>query len=386
MKKVIKAFSELGTLEFILVSFILWRILITFFALIGVLFLPVGSPFLGGEPGAYSKTPLLWGWANFDGAHYWAIAKRGYVQFEQAFFPVYPLVVRVWAKFLGNLLFSGLLVSHLALLFALYLFYYLMRLDFKKSVARLALILLLIFPTSFYFGSFYTESFFLALILASFYAARKKSWFWAGMIGAFASATRLAGIFLLPALVVEFYLQAKKTKTKFHLKDFLSLLLIPLGLGIYIFYLWRTTGDPLYFFHVQPFFGAERSGGKIILLYQVFWRYLKMIFTTPFNHTYFIVWLELVSFVSFFAALILALFNRKVRFSYTVFGFCLLLLPTLTGTLSSVPRYVLPIFPGFIVFALYGRKMRFLKWGYFLISLVLSAVCVMFFIRGYWIS
>ena len=255
MKNVIKIFNQLGTLEFILVSFLLWRIFITLFALIGVLSLPVGSPFLGGEAGAYSKAPLLWGWANFDGAHYWGIAKRGYVQFEQAFFPVYPLLVRVGAKFLGNLLFSGLIISHLAFFTVLYLFYYLIRLDFKKPVARLALVLFLFFPTSFYFGSFYTESFFLALILASFYAARKKSWFWAGILGALASATRLVGVFLLPALVVEYYLQAKKKKIKLRLKDFFSLLLIPLGLAIYMFYLWRTTGDP-------PSRAASRARGR----------------------------------------------------------------------------------------------------------------------------
>jgi len=386
MKKVIKVFNQLGTLEFILISFVLWRVLITLFALIGVLVLQTGSPFLGGGEETYLGTPLLWGWANFDGSHYLSIARNGYSQFQQAFFPLFPLLIRVTSSFLGGLLFSGLIISHLAFFTSLYLFYHLIRLDFKKPVARLALILLLFFPTSFYFGSFYTESLFLILILASFYAARKKSWFWAGAIGAFASATRLTGVFLFPALVVEVYLQAKKKKTKPHLKDLLPLLLIPLGLGIYMFYLWRTVGDPFYFFHVQPFFGAERSGGRLILLYQVFWRYLKMILTTPFNHTYFIVWLELVSFVSFLAALVLALFNRKIRFSYTVFGLCLLLLPTLTGTLSSIPRYVLPVFPGFIVFALYGEKMKFLKWGYFLISLVLSVACTMFFIRGYWIS
>ncbi len=392
IKKLLHQLSRLGTLEFLLIAFFTWRLLITVFGLLGILFLPVGSPFLGGSEGAneenylYLRLPLFWGWANFDGVHYWQIAKTGYSQFQQAFFPFFPLLVRVSANFLGGLLFSGLIITHLCFFISLYLFYHLARLDFKKPVVKLALILLLFFPTSFYFGSFYTESLFLSLSLASFYAARKKSWLWAGVLGGFASATRLAGIFLLPALVVEAVEQARLKKGQVKIKDLLPLLLIPFGLSIYMFYLWRSVGDPFYFFHVQPLFGAHRSGSNLVLLYQVFWRYLKIFLTVPLGHPYFIAVLELASFILFFALLIIGWVSKRIRLSYLVFGFGLLLLPTLTGTLSSIPRYVLPIFPGFLILAYYLERIKFLKWLFILAGLILGLVCTMLFIRGYWIS
>jgi hypothetical protein len=46
-----------------------------------------------------------------------------------------------------------------------------------------------------------------------------------------------------------------------------------------MYYLKANFGDPLLFFRVQPHFGAGRAGGRLILLYQVFWRYLKMLLT-----------------------------------------------------------------------------------------------------------
>src|SRR4030042_3666725 len=38
---------------------------------------------------------LLWSWANFDGVHYLLLAEKGYAfGLTQAFFPVYPLLIK----------------------------------------------------------------------------------------------------------------------------------------------------------------------------------------------------------------------------------------------------------------------------------------------------
>jgi len=177
-----------------------------------------------------------------------------------------------------------------------------------------------------------------------------------------------------------------RKERKAQLKLFLPLLLAPLGLVVYMLYLQWTVNDPFYFFHVQPLFGAQRSGSNLVLPYQVIWRYLKIFVTVPLVHTYFVAVLEFASFALFFALLVLGWAGKKIRLSYLVFGFSLLILPTLTGTFSSVPRYVLPIFPGFLVLAFYLEKLKFLRLPLILASLVLSLVCVMFFVRGYWIS
>lgn len=367
-------------IKFLLVSFLIWRATLLLFAFLGINFIPLHEGYLGGGIQIYKNNPLLWGWANFDGVHYLNIARQGYLQFQQAFFPFYPYLIR-WLALLfpKDYLLSGLVISHLGFFVSLYLFYKLIKLDFEEKIAKRSILYLLLFPTSFYFGSIYTESLFLALVLGSFYAARKKQWLIAGILGAFAGATRFVGIFLFPALVIEWWNQ-----TSNKLRSFFPLFLIILGLLFYMWYLERTVGDPLYFIHVQPFFGAERTGGKIILLYQVFWRYFKMILTTKADVLYFAVWTELLVGFLFLALSIFAYF--RLRFSYFVFMILAYITPTLSGTLSSMPRYVLTLFPGFILLALLAEKYRWLKIIYPIIGGILLIIATILFTRGYWIA
>jgi len=346
--------------------FFIWRIGLVLITWLGRRFVPSRPDFFGPSP-----------WANFDGIHYLSIARNSYFQYQQAFFPLYPWLMRWISVFSRSYLFSGLLISHLFLIIALILFYKLIRLDFSEKVAKRSLIYLLIFPTSFYFASVYTESFFLALVLVSFYAARKKKWWWAGIFGALASATRFVGIFLLPALLSEACQQKKDKKN-------LSLCLIPCGLLAYMWYLNKTVSDPFYFIHVQPIFGAQRTGGKIILLYQVFWRYLKMLLTVDRSSlTYFIVVLESL-IASGFLALLTLVYRRRLRLSYFIFAGLAYLLPTLTGTFSSLPRYVLVCFPCFIFLGMIENKVIH-SILYSLFSIILI-ICVILFTRGYWVA
>lgn len=377
------------TFKWILKVFLSWRIFITFSALIGINILPAKLGYLGGGTESYYKNPLVWGWANFDGVHYLTIAKEGYYQYQQAFFPFYPYAIRFFSNLTKNYLTSGLLVSHASFIVALYLLYQLVYMDFSPSVAKKSIIYLLMFPTSFFFGSVYTESLFLALILGSFYAARKKKWIIAGILGAFASATRFVGIYLFPALLFEWYKQKEEDINK-KFKNILPLLLIFIGFGFYMWYLRKTTGDYLYFMHVQPFFGAQRSGDKIILLYQVFWRYFKMILTTKTDVLYVAVWMELLASILFLCLSILNYF--QVRTSYFIYMILSFITPTLTGTFSSMPRYVLVLFPGYILLAKLTEKKKnfrldkFLRIFYLVTTGILLMISTILFTRGYWIS
>jgi len=66
---------------------------------------------------------FVWSFGNFDGVHYLGIAKDGYAyQFTQAFFPLYPILVKLVNYIVGNLVISGLLVSNVAFLFGLVIF------------------------------------------------------------------------------------------------------------------------------------------------------------------------------------------------------------------------------------------------------------------------
>src|SRR3989344_466452 len=276
-------------LKFIFSTFIIWRIILFIFLLVGVVLIPLQRNFLGGGVSNYLSNPWFWSWINFDGEHYLSIAQNGYQPLTYFFFPVYPLFVKLIASFINKSIFGfafvGLLVTHLAFLIGLIGLIRLIKLDFKKDIVKTTIILLLVFPTSFYFASFYTESLFFALSVWSFYFARKGKWIYSGLIGAIASATRLVGIALIPALVLEAWIQWKKNKNSLNLSTVLGLILISAGLIIYMYYLNVKTGDPLEFFHSVSIFGQQRSS-EIVLLPQVFYRYIFKVLPNV-NYDYF---------------------------------------------------------------------------------------------------
>lgn len=368
----------------IVMLFLAWRAVLLLFAFLGVIFLPLrSSSFLGGGVENYLKNPLFWGWANFDGEHYLSIAQNGYQSLKQAFFPLYPMVVGYISDSSKNPTFlaaSGLLVSNISFLASLFLFWKLVLLDYSRKIALLAVVSILIFPTSFYFGSLYSESLFILLTLGSFYAARKGNWLLSGILGALASATRVVGTLLLPALFLEW----RQSENK-EMRNLLYVFLVPTGLLFYMLFLKETLGDPLAFYNLQVLSGEQRAT-TVILLYQVFWRYIKMLATmTMSDPIYLTIFIEAV--VGFFVPVLLLWgYIKKIRFSYLLFGALAYILPTLTGSFSSMPRYVLVIFPVFILLGIFFSERKRLVLFLTIISVVLLAIETMLFIRGYWVA
>ena len=399
----------------LLTFFLVWRILLFIFLFFALYYLPLQKNFLGGGLENYLEKPYLWAWANFDGEHFLAIAKEGYRPLTYFFFPVYPILTRLFAGLIGgsfySYLVSGLFLSHSAFFIGLMGLVRLIRLDYKGNIVFLTIILVLLFPTSFYFASVYSESLFLALSVWTFYFARKKRWVLVGLLGAIASATRIVGVALFPALVVEALIQAKEKKTHLFF-PIVSPFCVLLGLITYATFLRQDAGDPLAFFNsLNQVFGEQRSQ-ILIFLPQVFYRYIFKILPNI-NYSYFPVvfstWFEFLVAVLFgglglLGILALRLHHisygmwlrsgssrifelAKIRSSYTVYLVLGYLIPTLTGSFSSLPRYVLILFPGFILMAVYLNKLKSsYRYFFFAILFILLGIATALFVRGYWIA
>ncbi len=371
--------------------FIFWRIAIFFVLFFSLTLFPLQFSFLGGGLPKYLHNPLLWSWLNFDGEHYFSIAQNGYHPLEYFFFPVYPMSVRVLADIFGRsvagVALEGIIFSNVSFLIGLVGFIKLIRIDYKTSVTQNAVILLLLFPTSFYFGSFFTESLFFAEVIWALYFARKGQWFYAGFIGTFATGTRIIGVALIPAFVAEAYVQYN-THIKKYFLPFVASLMTLLGLLVYMLFLKERTGDPLNFFtSLNSVFGAQRDD-SIVLLPQVFYRYFFKILPNIDYYYFpqvFTTFLELGSGILFFILSVIAFFKLRLSHAtYMAFGY---LVPTLSGSFSSFPRYALVLFPGFILMALIFENMpRTIRAFVYVISGVLLFVSLSLFIRGYWIS
>src|SRR5689334_5255783 len=70
----------------------------------------------------FNLPPILTVLSNFDGLNYTHIGTFGYGDYQQAFFPLYPLLIFVVSKVLSlHTFYAGLLISNLSFLASIYL-------------------------------------------------------------------------------------------------------------------------------------------------------------------------------------------------------------------------------------------------------------------------
>lgn len=404
--------EEKSELNFIVKAVGLWRIALFLIAIFAGKLLSYQPSF------PYSKELLLpsglpdwlYSWANFDGVHYLTIIMRGYgaADLIQAFFPVFPISVLSLTRIFGlglstaNLVLVSLIFNLVFSFISSWFLYKLVRIDFDQQAAKLSVIFLLLFPTSFFLGAMYSESLFLSLILMSFYFARKQRWLIASIIAGLVSATRVVGVLIVPALILELYLQRKNSaflkKSDFEnfvnnligfLRENIKIILTIIVLGssgliAYCLYLLQEFDDPFYFYTVQSAFGSGRSS-SVILYPQVVWRSLKIVFTTAsFDWRYFTSLVEMISGIGGFLTLLVS--AKTVRSSYVFFSITAFLIPTLTGTFSSLPRYLLVSFALFIWLGVFTQKRKSLQIPLAVVSGIVLCIATALFIRGYWVA
>ena len=375
--------------------FALWFIGILLFSLIATKILPNQKDYLGGGLSNYLRLPLFWGFSNFDGEHYVSIAQNGYAPLQHFFFPVYPLLIRIISTVLGHSLFlynlSGILVSFVSTAVFLVGLVQLLKIDYSEKVTELTILLLVLSPASFFFFMVYTESLFLALAVWCFYFTRRRLFLPAVILASIASATKVVGFSLGIAILFEILAPSWPMKNvlevvKKNIKELLLVLFSTTGLFAYMTFLQKETGDALVFLHKISVFGDQRSS-TLISLPQVFYRYVFKIIPNLTNYwpTTFTTLLEFAVAVIF---LLICIFSfrtlRKSYWIYLVIGF---LVPTLAGSFSSLPRYVIVLFPAFLYLAtLFENKKKEYTYIVFAIFGLLQIISLMLFFRGYWLS
>jgi dolichol-phosphate mannosyltransferase len=144
----------------------------------------------------------------WDGRWYTMIASRGYYflpgrQSDAAFFPLYPIALRLLHLTGASIAWGGVVLSNLVLLPALVLLYELVRTWLPEADARRAAIYAAFFPLGFVFSMLYPESLVLALVSASFVALVRRRYALATIAGALAALGRPEAAFVvLPAALV----------------------------------------------------------------------------------------------------------------------------------------------------------------------------------------
>jgi hypothetical protein len=340
-------------------------------------------------------------WARWDGAWYSEIAAEGYAtDASTAFFPLYPLLMRSFAELfggplsLGTLSLWGVLISLLSFSFALYFIYHITLQSFSESTAKNTVLILALFPTTFFFNATYTESLFLALSAASMWALRvRKDLLLGCALAAFATATRNVGIFLIVPLAYEWIRGGVGREEYGWWRGIGCMVIASSGLAFYSAYLWLRFGNPLLFYTEQQRWGREATtplttlrnalleGGEDLREF-----FDPRLWADPSlglivdhigaaSDAYNLAFLGI-------ALLLLALGLRMLPFSLSAYSF-LLVVPTIffgtpQGPLMGLPRYLLVAFPIFIVLGALLKDRRLLS-GWLVLSGAASLVlCALF--------
>lgn len=376
--------------------FLIWRSVLFIVAYIAQHAIPYLGFFPYREILTDFKLPsLISSFANFDGLHYILISQQGYSQYEQAYFPLYPLLMALINIITCNALVSGLIISHVSFLVGLVYLHKLLVLwnPKQKNAVMWTVLFILAFPTSFFFGSIYTEGLFFMLVILTLYSIEKRSHGYAAIIAALASATRLMGVFLIVPIAFSFLQNTKSFSWRSFanvIRTHVFVILSPIvGLLAYCIYLWATVGDPLFFLNAQPAFGANRST-SIVLLPQVYFRYFKILFTAAHDFRWYISLLEMVFFTFVLGVLALDLkrlwtiAKRWSLIGINVFSFINIVLPTLTGTFSSIPRYALFSLSLFLFLGHISNSL--IKKIVVFVFAILQIALLSFFVQGYFIG
>lgn len=342
---------------------------------------------------------LLTSWNQWDAQRFVDIAQSGYqVLKDTPFFPLMPLLIKGIALLCGNqgYIAIGMIISNAALLGTLFVLYQLANDALGEAVGRRTLLYLCIFPTAFFFFASYNESLFLLMTCGAFLAMRRQKWWLAGVLGLLAGLTRTAGIMLMLPFLYEVWINRPLSSLAEErpglwqqiwqrVPQALPVLLMPLGVIGYCIFCWSRFGDPLAFATIQikwarvttwPWMGIFAAFDQLFHL-QPFGSFIEA-------H----ILLDMTATFGFLALTVVCW--RKLRTSYAIWISLLVLYMLVSPALGqgdplqSIQRFVLEMFPGFIVLAALGLKHPRLHYACLLAFPFLQAIMAALFVMNRW--
>src|SRR6476646_5096186 len=214
-----------------------------------VVFTVLGCWLLRVDSGGRLTGPTRWFLERFtwwDSFHFLRIVDRGYLSLDrgggdQAFFPVYPLMIAAVRPLTGgNAAMAGFVVSVVAGTVAAVVLWHLGRLATgTREGGWIAVTMLAVAPYGFFLVTVYSEALFLACAFGAWAAGLTRRWWLAGTLAALASLVRINGLFLAVALAVLYLLQQRGRLRR----NAFALALPVLAVAAFFVYLRTRTGS-----------------------------------------------------------------------------------------------------------------------------------------------
>ncbi len=284
--------------------------------------------------------------------------KEVYHQSAWAFFPFYPMLLGFTSRITGieveGIAILGSILFSAAAAVGFYLFAFYFYNDKERAIN--STFLWMLFPFHYYFSMLYTEAIFFTFLIFSFISLVRKQYLLFSLLLIPLVLTRPNGAIMLIPLFL-FFLENTGGLNRFtfnkhilfskkNILNALSFLSAPIAFAGYCLYQYKMTG---YYFA----FSIAQDGWyrEFMFPFLSFFRTGEL--SSQFNSIYTI----LVMLFAIFAL-------RKLPLSLNILIWLSLMIPLTSGSVISMQRYIVTIFPLFLVMGMYvsltSRKFLYL--------------------------
>ncbi len=317
----------------------------------------------------------VWPWFRWDTEWYLRIAVDGYQPGgSTSFAPIYPFLIHLLTQVGIHPIFAALIISNTALVFTCLLLYKEALEHFDSPTAFRALLYFLVFPSAVFLFAAYTETLFALFLLLAWRFGRRRRWLWMSVFGSLAVLTRFQGVFLALPLG---YLWWKNRKGQ--TLQGLYLILIPVGVlawslfvkfGLKADFPWDALQAEFHGYYAWP--------------WNTLWHGFQS-FTG--SQIYIPDFLDFTLSILFIGLTVVAAFKLPGEYSLLMFAVVMpgLVKVALNYPLMSMSRYLLPVFPGFLLLAHFGRK-RLFNWLWLIFSITLMVLAAGGFFLWQWVA
>jgi len=161
--------------------------------------------------------------------------------------------------------------------------------------------------------------------------------------------TRVEGVLTALPLMYEVWRAWRERHGTTLARGIIGTCIVPLGLAAYMAYLYALQGDPMAFSKVQAAWNRHLAPPWVSIANTI-----HAVASAPMNSGSANHIIELVFTLAFLLLMVVAF--RSLRPSYALYFAASLLVPMSTASLMSMPRFVLVVFPAFMLLGLWGRR------------------------------
>lgn len=299
--------------------------------------------------------------ASWDGGWYAMVARHGYLlipgrQSDPAFFPLYPVLLRAGDTVDVGARHSGVLLSNLALPFALCTLYALGKRVVAEPIAHRAAVYAAVFPMGFVFSMAYPQSLALLAIAGAALLAYEERFLAAALVAAAATLLRPEGLLVALPIAVVVARRWKSLDSATKGRGVAAALAAPVALASYPLYLGWALHD------VNAWSQAESAWGRRLGptgVFRTFWELPSALSHNPGLG-------RDVAALVIYAVVLAAASRAGVPRVWILTGALTLAVPLISGALESEARFGLlapPLYWGLAAMGSTRTRDRLLKGG-----------------------